>query len=111
MAGRIVKEVLEHAPIDLTPLQMLVLVSLAEDARENTRIARYETSVLDLQRRTRSTSGTIRNALGELSRRGLIKPLHKARIGIVQNYYVSPMDEHTRHATNTPGGVRSVTHE
>lgn len=111
MSGAMVGEVLEHAPIDLTPAQMLVLLSLAEDARTNTRTATYETSLTDLCRRTRCTSGTVRNALSELAKRGLIKPQHKARTGIVQHYYIAPLDEHQRHATNTPGGVRSVTHQ
>lgn len=109
MSGKLVNEVLEHAPIDLTPAQMLVLVSLAEDARDSTRTAMYDTAVTDICRRTRCTPGTVRNALSELSRRGLIKPLHKARIGIVQQYHIGPLDEHQRHATATLGGVKRVT--
>lgn len=109
MSGKLVSEVLENAPADLTSAQMLVLVSLAEDARDNTRTATFETSLTDLCRRTRCTSGTVRNALSELSRRGLIKPQHKAHKGLVQHYYLAPLSEHHRAAITNPGGVRSVT--
>jgi Fe2+ or Zn2+ uptake regulation protein len=111
MSGRIVGEVLENAPTDLTPAQLLVLVSLAENAPTPTRIAAHHTSVANLERRTRLGPGTIRNALSELAKRGLIKPLFKARIGVVQHYYIEPLNEYHRHAITNPGGVRSVTHQ
>lgn len=103
MSGAIVKEVLEHAPEDLTAAQMLVFVSLAEDAREKgtyARQARYESSVDDLMRRTRLKAGTVRNALAELVRRGLLVPLNgRARPGIVQHYRIPVLYEHHRRTT------------
>lgn len=102
MSGRLVDEVLECAPDDLTSAQMLLLVALAEDARERDRIARFETSVVDLQRRTRLKSGTVRNGLSALVSRGLITPLHRARLGTVQHYRLSPLHEHHRGSTITP---------
>lgn len=106
MSGQIVNEVLEHAPEDLTPAQMLVLLSLAEDAREkgaNARQARYHSSVEHLTRRTRLKAGTVRNALAELVSRGLIVPLNgRARPGIVQHYRLPELLEH--HRTTTAAG-------
>lgn len=103
MSGQIVKEVLENAPEDLTAAQMLVLLSLAEDARErgpHARQARYESSVDALMRRTRLKAGTVRNALAELVRRGLLIPLNgRARPGIVQHYRLPEYHEHHRRTT------------
>jgi hypothetical protein len=100
VSGRIVKEVLEHAPEDLTPAQMLVYVALAEDARDHgahARQARYESSLNALMRRTRLKSGTVRNALAELVGRGLIIPLNgRARPGLVQHYQLPELLEHHR---------------
>lgn len=103
MSGAIVNEVLEHAPEDLTAAQMLVLVALAEDARERgpyARQSRFESSVENLMRRTRLKAGTVRNALAELVGRGLIAPLNgRARPGIVQHYRIAQLAEHHRRTT------------
>lgn len=109
MSGEIVGQVLKYAPEDLTSAQMLVLISLAESAPTKTRLARHHTSVAHLEDRTRLSPGTIRNALSELARRALIRPQFKARIGIAQHYYISPLEEHHRAATHQFGGVKSVT--
>lgn len=98
MSGRLVGEVLDYAPTDLTPLQRLVLVCIAEDARERDRTARYTTSLTDLEKRTCAARGSVKNALGELTRRGLIKPLHRAQIGTVQHYRLTELYEHHREA-------------
>lgn len=100
MSGRIVQEVLKYAPEDLTKQQLLVFVALAESARERDRTARFHVTVAELAHKTRSTPGTVKNALGELSRRGLIKPLHQARAGLAQNYRLHELQEHHRRATN-----------
>lgn len=99
MSGRIVNEVLERAPEDLTPAQLLVLIALAEAAPEGTRIATHKTSLVDLSRRTRRPRGTVKNALGQLVARGLIQPMHRGQIGTVQHYRLPVLQEHHRHAT------------
>lgn len=106
MSGKLVNEVLEHAPGDLTPAQMLVLISLAEDAREkgpNARRATFESSVEDIVRRTRLKHGTVRNALAELVGRGLLVPLNgRVQRGTVQHYALPALHEHHRGASTTP---------
>lgn len=102
MSGKLVREVLEYAPEDLTPAQLVVLLSLAEDARDNERVARYHTSLVELQRRTRLARGTLKNTLGVLVARGLISPLHRAQIGTVQHYRLAQLDVYHRGAVTTP---------
>ena len=100
MSDRIVKEVLEWAPVDLKPLELLVLVSLAEEAREGDRLARFNTSADKLADRVRSTPASVRNTLGRLRQRGLIVPVHeKAHRGLAQQYTITKMNGHTRRAT------------
>lgn len=109
MSGTIVGEALEHAPSDLTTAQLLVLVALAEDARDKgpyARQARIGASVAALMRRTRLSESGVKNALGELKRRGLIVPLiPQARLGKAQNYYLPKLEKHHRdaHYTTTEG--------
>lgn len=98
MSGRLVGEVLDCAPTDLTSAQLLVLVSIAEDARERDRTARYHVSLTHLERRTRLKRGTLKNALSVLVARGLIKPLHRAQIGTAQHYRLAELYEHHRDA-------------
>jgi hypothetical protein len=100
MSGRIVGQVLDHAPKDLTLAQMMVFVSVAEDARERTRLASYS-DVTALVRRSRCARGTVDNALSELCRRGLlIRQLEKVhRGGYHQEYVVAPLAPHHREAT------------
>jgi hypothetical protein len=76
MSGRIVGEVLDNAPVDLTNAELLVLVALGEDARDRDRIAQHS-DLESLVRRTRLKPGTIRNALSELTSRALIVPQRK----------------------------------
>lgn len=100
MSGKLVKEVLDFAPYDLTPHELLVLVSLAESARDADRSARFTTSCEAIADRIRSTPGSVRNALMRLRKRGLIVPLHeKCRRGMAQQYAISPLHEGTRKAT------------
>jgi len=103
VSGKLVNEVLENAPDDLTAAQMLVLVALAEDARERgpyARQARFESSADDVVRRTRLKPGTVRNVLAQLVHRGLIVPLNgRARPGIVQHYRLTELYPHHRQAT------------
>ena len=99
MSGRLVGEVLDHAPIDLTPLELLVLVALAETARDTTRTATYGANADTLADRCRSTPGSIRNALLRLRHRGLIVALHdKPRKGLAQEYRIPKMTAETRTA-------------
>jgi DNA-binding MarR family transcriptional regulator len=98
VSGRIVGEVLKHAPEDLTTAQLLVLVALGEDAREKDRLARYS-SLANLHTKTRLAPGSIKNILKQLTDRGLIRPLHRAQIGTVQHYRVTELQEHHRRTT------------
>lgn len=104
MSGRLVADVLEHAPEDLSPAAMLVLVSLAECARDKDRRARFHCSVDDLARRTRLTPGTVRNTLAQLVKRGILRRIH-ARVhkgGKHQEYEIAALSERHRFATMTP---------
>lgn len=96
MSGRIVGEVLDHAPQDLTNAELLVFVAVGEDARDRDRLARYS-DVETLVYRTRLKPGTVKNALSELVRRGLLKPAggpaHKGRH---QEYRVADLYPHHR---------------
>ena len=104
MSGRIVGEVLDHAPESLSETERWVLVAIAESARDRDRIARYGTDVETLARRTRRTPGTVRNALSSLTGKGLIKPLLAARRGIVQHYQVAKLEQHHRFVTYDDAG-------
>ena len=98
MSGRIVGNVLDHAPDDLRPAEFLTLIALAEDARERDRLARFS-DLHTLVRRTRLGPGTIRNALSELVRRGLIKPTKgRVRTGTHQEYVLTELLEGHREA-------------
>lgn len=112
MSGRLVDEVFEHAPEDLTMPQLLVLLAIAEDAREADRRARYKTSNEDLARRTRRPLGVVRNAVSELVRRGLIKRVHDRvhRGGLHQEYVLAKLSERHRFATmhNQPTPPKEV---
>lgn len=102
MSGRLVKEVLENAPDDLTPLELLVLVSIAESSRDGDRSTRGGSGSADtIAYRVRSTPGSVRNALSRLVRRALIKPLNqRAHTGQAQQYRLTELHEwhrETRH--------------
>jgi len=83
---------------------MLVLVSLAESARDRDRIARFHCSAADLARRTRLSAGTVRNNLSALARRGLIRPIHANvhKGGKHQEYEIAKLSDRHRFATMTP---------
>lgn len=99
MSGRIVGEILDHAPDDLTPAEMLVLIALADDARDRDRTARFHSSVASIAHRTRIKPGTVRNALSRLTARGLIRTRHKAKPGLHQEYVIANLNQAHRFAT------------
>jgi hypothetical protein len=102
VSGRLVGEILDHAPADLRPLDFAVLIALAESARWNNRTATHQTTAAILAERVRpiSTPSSIRNALARLAERGLIQPLlPHAHRGTAQHYYLARMH---RTATHTP---------
>jgi Fe2+ or Zn2+ uptake regulation protein len=99
VSGRIVGEVLDYAPESLSESERWVLVAIAEAARDSDRIARYETDVDTLARRSKRSPGTVRNALSSLTSKGLIKPLLAARRGLVQHYQVAKLEQHHRFIT------------
>src|SRR4051812_22932597 len=96
MSGKLVGDVLDHAPQDLTVAERFVYVALAEAARDKDRTARYQCSNADLAHRTGLKEGTVRNALTELVQRGLIKRLvqtvHKG--GKHQEYELCKLSAH-----------------
>lgn len=96
MSGRIVGEVFDNAPADLRPAERLVFLALAEDARDDDRLAKYS-DVSTLVRRTCLAPGTVRNALAELARRCLIKPTTgRAHIGRHQVWHLTHLEPHHR---------------
>ena len=97
MSGRIVGEVLDHAPEDLRPAEFLCLIVLAEDARDRDRLAAYS-DVESVARRARVKPGTVRNALSVLVTRGLIVPVHDKvhRGGRHQEYTLTRLAQHHR---------------
>ena len=99
MSGRLVGEVLNYAPRDLTHLELLCLVSLAESARDTTRTATYETSCEQIADRIASTPASVKSALYSLRHRGLIVGIHeKPRRGLAQEYRIPKMTEATKKA-------------
>ena len=99
MSGRLVGEILDHAPVDLTLLERFVLVALAESARDNDRIARFEASCEAIADRLQVNPGSVRNALASLRRRALIVPLHeKPRRGLSQEYRLVKLTKEHRSA-------------
>ena len=103
MSGKLVGEVLDHAPRDLTVAERFVFVALAEAARDKDRIARYQCSNAELAYRTGLTEGTVRNACTELAKRGLIKRLvdkpHRGAGGKHQEYELCKLGAHHRFTT------------
>lgn len=108
MSGRIVGEVFDNAPEDLTTAELLVLLAIGEDARDRDRVAQFS-DVESLVRRTRLKPGTVRNALSSLSRRALIKPLKKRvhRGGDHQEYEVTKLTHAHRAALHVVKEGRS----
>ncbi|MCC5580613.1 helix-turn-helix domain-containing protein [Microtetraspora sp. AC03309] len=66
---RLVAEVLDNAPMDLTPAERLMLVALAEDARDETRVC--WPGMDKLVRRTGLQPDSIRRVFQRLAKRGL----------------------------------------
>lgn len=97
MSGRIVGEVLHHAPDDLTPLDFRVLICLAEDAHDKDRTARNECSAEILAYKARSTPASVRQALKRLKDRALIRPVHSTvHTGKQQNWVLAKLSSYHR---------------
>jgi DNA-binding MarR family transcriptional regulator len=100
VSGRLVGEVLKYAPSDLTQLELLVLVSLAESTKGTDRIARFYASNDHIADRVRSTPASVRNVIAKLVQRGLIVPqIEKCHRGVAQQYEIPKMTDATRRAT------------
>lgn len=98
-----VGEVLDHAPNDLRPLDLLVLVALAEAAHDKDRTAIKNSSADAIAYRVRSTPGSVRNALLRLKGRGLIRPKHsKIHTGQSQNWTLAKLSSYHREAMIRP---------
>ena len=94
---------LNHAPGDLKPLELLVLVALAESAHDTDRTAIKDSSADAIAYRVRSTPGSVRNVLVKLRMRGLIRPVHsKVHKGQTQNWIVAHLSSHHREAQIRP---------
>lgn len=97
MSGKLVREVLENAPADLTKQELLVLVSIAESAFEKDRVARQQSSADAIAIRIRSTPSSVRNTLTALRARALIVPMieHAGR-GRAQQWYLPKLTPNHR---------------
>lgn len=97
MSGRIVGEVLDYAPVDLRPLDLLVLIALAEAAHDKDRTAIKNSSAEALAYRVRSTPASVRNALGRLRQRAIIRPVHaKVGPGKSQHWTITQLSDYHR---------------
>lgn len=99
MSGRIVGEVMHHAPDDLPRLDYLVLLCLAEDAHDKDRTARNECSdvILAYKVRPPSTPASVRQALKRLKDRALIRPVHsRVFTGKQQNWVITKLSSYHR---------------
>ena len=97
MSGRIVGEVMHHAPEDLPRLDFTVLLCLAEDAHDKDRTARNECSDAVLAYKARSTPGSVRQAIKRLKDRALIRPVFaKVHRGQQQNYVLTKLSSYHR---------------
>ena len=108
MSGRLVGEVLNHAPTDLRPLDLLVLISLAESARERDRTATEDSSSEAIAYRVRSTPGSVRQSILRLKQRGLIRPARtKIHRGQVQHWTITELSDYHREGAR-PGPPKGV---
>ena len=99
MSGRLVKDVLQYAPTDLTDKERLVLIALAEDARDRDRIARFIT-IDQIADYVGSTPGSVRNIISRLTSRALIQPtIRRTDRTRRQQYRVAFLTPEHRHAT------------
>jgi DNA-binding MarR family transcriptional regulator len=97
VSGRIVREVLDYAPEDLTPAEMLVFVALAEVARDRSRQVCEPAE--RIAARARVTVGSVNKATSQLVRRGLlVRGVEHARIGLTQRYTIVELRPEHRHA-------------
>lgn len=100
MSGRLVKEVLENAPETLTQLELLVLVSIAESARDGDRTTRGGSgSAAVVAHRVRAHESSVRRTLARLVETGLLKPVHeRAHRGKAQLYRLTELHDWHRNA-------------
>jgi hypothetical protein len=108
MSGRLVGEVLRCAPESLTTAELVVLMILAEGARDKDRTARYSSKTIAWL--SRLSEGTVRNALSSLAHRALIQPLHRTSKGHSQDYRLTPLSEHHRGTARHPPMTRNGQH-
>jgi hypothetical protein len=84
MAYQLVEEVLDHAPADLDPAAVLVLVAIAELARAKTRS--IEAPAATIGRRARLTEGALRKAFQRLEKAGI-----EVRVAIRMDRFGKPV--------------------
>jgi hypothetical protein len=110
MSGRLVKDVLQYAPTDLTDKERLVLIALAEDARDRDRIARF-IKLEHIADYARISTGTARNILSRLTNRALIQPtISHANKGRRQQYRIALLTPSHRDATIRKASSSEMTH-
>lgn len=110
MSGKLVEEVLEYAPADLRPAELMVYLVLAENARDKTR--RASIVDLDIARKARVSLSSVYKAQTVLRARGLIRSVHptgeRRRNGWTQAYILTTLAPHHRNATVRPESPRST---
>lgn len=107
MSGKLVKEVLECHPDDMGKIEFKVLIALAEDASDKTRIANYVT-IEELADRARTTPGTVDNLIRLLKQRMLITAVHgPAHNGKRQKYRIAELRPEHRKVRNPQNIARA----
>lgn len=97
MSINLIREVFAYAPADLIPSERLVLLALAEDARDD-RIARYSSNDRLMQRTGLSRAG-LSKAVRALEAAGLVRRIGTAHKGRIQQYKIAELHAHHQ-ATN-----------
>lgn len=92
MGIRLIVEVLDHAPAELTPQERLLLLALAESARDDTRVC--WPGMETLTRRMGLSDRRVRATLAQLARRG-----YEVRIPAGTDKNGNPTYTHTGRAT------------
>lgn len=93
MSIRLIREVFQYAPADLTANERLVLLALAEDARDD-RIARYSSREQLLTFTGIKDVSTLKRVVRSLEAAGLISRLGTAHKGRIQQYKVHELHAH-----------------
>lgn len=92
MSIHLIREVFDYAPADLKPAELVVLIALAEDARDD-RISKFASHDKLIQR-TRLSRRTLYRAIDQLESAGLIWRVGAAHKGRIQQYRLAQLQAH-----------------